>query len=164
MLVGLVLLVASAASAASPSRVVKAHGIRLTVPGGWTRVTPASAGAVVDPKTLLVVGTRGVAPKPSVCQIAAYRIPAAGAVVVVVGWTSLRASGASATGQGRAPLAQLVRVRRPSFECFGGRGAAAGLVLRGRAYQVNVLVGARATRSVVEQALAVGRSFDLATP
>jgi hypothetical protein len=53
-------------------------------------------------------------------------------------------------------------VRRPSFECFNGRGAAADLVLAGRAYQVNVMVGDQATPRVIEQALAVGRSFALA--
>jgi hypothetical protein len=161
--IGLLVLLAVAATAiaAARPRVITAHGIRLTVPAGWSRVQPAPAGPVVDPKTLLVVGTRHVTAKLTVCQIAAYRIPAAGAVVVVVGWTSLRNSGASKTTPGRQPLRKLVRVRRPSFECFRGRGAAADLVLAGKAYQVNVLVGDRATRLVVKQALAVGRSFNL---
>ncbi len=162
VLLVLALVAASTAVATQRSRVVASHGVRLTIPGGWTRAPAAAAGAVVDPKTLLVLGTHGVGTKRSLCQIAAYRIPAAGAVVVVVGWTSLRNSGASSARQGRQPLAKLVRVRRPSFECFNGRGAAADVVLAGKAYQVNVMVGARATPAVVEQALAVGRSFDRA--
>jgi hypothetical protein len=145
--------------APASSRTVTAHGIRLTVPSNWTRIPVASAGPVTDPKTLVVVGTPGVTATPSDCQIAAYRIPAAGAVVVVVGWTSHRYSGASGAKQGRAPLARLVRVRRPSFECFNGRGAAADVVLAGKAYQVNVMVGDRATIQVIKQALAIGRSF-----
>lgn len=146
----------------SRSRVISEHGVKLTVPARWMPVPAASDGAVVDPKTLLVVGTRGAEPKASQCQIAAYRIPPRGAVVVVVGWKSLRNSGASGTKEGRSPLTRLVRVRRPSFECFNGRGAAADLVLAGRAYQVNVMVGDQATPRVIEQALAVGRSFALA--
>lgn len=160
----LVGLLASPVAAAPRSTVVTAHGVAVRVPPGWTRVAPAGAGSVVDPKTLLVVGTHGVRPKASLCQIAAYRIPADGAVVVVVGWTSLRESGATRATKGRLPLERLVRVRRPSFECFRGRGAAADVVLARRAYQVNVLVGDRASRHVIEQALAVARSFHLARP
>jgi hypothetical protein len=157
------LLVTSLAMTGSTrSRVVSGHGVKLTVPASWMRVRAASDGAVVDPKTLFVVGTSGVAPKASQCQIAAYRIPPTGAVVVVVGWRSLRNSGASGADEGRGPLTRLVRVRRPSFECFNGRGAAADLVLAGTAYQVNVMVGNRATSQVIKQALAVGRSFALA--
>ena len=157
----LALVAVSAAIAAPGLRVVTSHGIQLTVPTSWARVPGANAGPVIDPKTLLVVGTRGVAPRPSQCQIAAYRVPAAGAVVVVVGWTSLKNSGASGAKQGRLPLTKLVRVHRPSFECYSGRGAAADVVLRGEAYQVNVMVGARASGRVIGQALAVVRSFDL---
>ena len=57
----------------------------------------------------------------SECQVAAYALPATGAVVVVVGWHTRR-PGAST---GRAPLDRLRSVRRPSFECFAGRGAGA---------------------------------------
>jgi hypothetical protein len=52
-------------------------------------------------------------------------------------------------------------VRRPSFECFDGRGAAVELGLQGHAYQVNVLVGDRASPRRVADALRVARSFDL---
>jgi len=158
----LVLGVGSIASAGQNSQTVSAHGIRLAIPSSWSRVRPAGDGPVVDPKTLLVVGTHGVTARASNCQIAAYRIPPLGAVVVVVGWTSLKYSGASGAKQGRFPLSRLIRVRRPSFECFSGRGAVADLVLDGKAYQVNVMVGSCASARVVEQALAVGRSFELA--
>jgi hypothetical protein len=113
---------------------------------------------VTDPRTLLVVGTAGARARPSRCQIAAYRVPPAGAVVVVVGW---RTAGAF-KGTGRAPLRKLVAVHRPSFECFRGRGAAADVVLRGRQYQVDVMVGDRASPRRVAAALAVGRSLELA--
>jgi hypothetical protein len=142
-------------------RSISAGGVRVVVPAGWQRVPAASDGPVTDPRTLLVVGTSGVRPRSSICQIAGYRIPAQGAVVVVVGWKSPSSGGGSMT-PGRAPLKKLVRVRRPSFECFGGRGAAADLALGVHAYQVNVLVGDRASRRTIEQALAIGRSFDLA--
>jgi hypothetical protein len=156
-----VVATASTTTAAARPHLVTAHGIRLTVPTGWTRVQPAPAGPVVDPVTLLVVGTRHVVPKMTLCQIAAYRIPAGGAVVVIVGWKSLRNSGARNASPGRQPLSKLVHVRRPSFECFNGRGAVADLVLDRTAYQVNVLVGDRATPRVINQALAIGRSFNL---
>jgi hypothetical protein len=140
-----------------------AHGVRVTVPAGWARLRPAGDGRVTDPRTLLVVGTRGVGPKPSRCQVAAYRIPPGGAVVVILGWRSVRSGGAGAAAPGRGPLGRLTHVRRPSFECFDGRGAAASVVLDRTAFQVNVLVGDRASRRVVEDALAVGRSFALTT-
>jgi hypothetical protein len=80
-------------------------------------------------------------------------------VVVVVGWKTAT-SGGGRLKPGRAPLKKLVRVRRPSFECFSGRGAAAQVALGDKAYQVNVMVGDRASRRVIAEALAVGRSFD----
>ena len=139
----------------------RAHGVRLTLPHGWQRVAPAADSSVQDPRTLLVAGTAGVAAKPHRCQIAAYRVQPRGAVVVVVGWKSV-ASGGAHPPPGRAPLDHLVSVHRPSFECFSGRGAAATVLLGGRLYQVNVMVGDRAGPRAVAQALAVGRSFDRA--
>jgi hypothetical protein len=115
---------------------------------------------VTDPATLLVVGTAGVHATPSRCPIAAYRIPADGAVVVVVGWRSIGSAGGAAAKPGRSALKGLVTVERPSFDCFAGRGAAAYVVLGARPYQVNVLVGDRASKEQVDQALGVGRSFD----
>ena len=129
------------------------------MPGGWSLVRPAR-GPVTDPATLLVVGTAGVHAKPSRCPIAAYRIPADGAVVVVVGWRSIGTAGGAAAQPGRAPLEGLVTVKRPSFDCFAGRGAAAYVVFGARPYQVNVLVGDRASQDQVDQALGVARSFN----
>ncbi len=148
-------------SAARPSgRIVSDNGVRLVVPVGWQRVEAAADGAVIDPRTLLVVGTAGVGPRPSACQIAAYRVPPRGAVVVVVGWKSA-ASGGGRPTPGRTSLAALRSVTRPSFECFAGRGAVVQLTMGRRAFQVNVMVGDKASRRVVTDALAVGRSFDL---
>jgi len=53
-------------------------------------------------------------------------------------------------------------VKRPSFDCFAGRGASAYVVLGERPYQVNVLVGDQASKDLVDQALGVGRSFSRA--
>jgi len=153
---------ATVAVAATGGRVVAANGVRLSVPPGWGRVHAASDGPVTDPRTLLVVGTAGVRAKLTQCQIAAYRLPAGSAVVVVVGWRSLKYSGAVNAKPGYAPLKRLVAVRRPSFECFAGRGASASLALGGKAYQVNVMVGNSTSAQRIAEALAVGRSFRLA--
>jgi hypothetical protein len=132
----------------------QAHGVRLAVPTGWERVLSAGDGPTIDPKTLLVVGTSGVHPRSSQCQVAAHSIPPAGAVVVIVGWKTAT-SGGGDLKPGRAPLASLRSVRRPSFECFNRRGRAS------RARRQGVPVGDRASTRVVAQALAVGRSFNL---
>src|SRR5947209_6411267 len=154
-------LVSALGLVGSGGRVIASHGVRVVVPSGWHRIAPAGDGNVVDPRTLLVVGTARAAPRPSSCQVAAYRVPACGAVVVVVGWKTATSGGGNLK-PGRAPLEKLVRVRRPSFECFSGRGAAAQVALGGKAYQVNVMLGDRASKLVVAAALEVGRSFDRA--
>jgi len=160
-LIILLALVGVAATAAPGARwrVVEANGVALRIPSGWTRVQSAGDGNVVDPRTVLVVGTRGARPRPSQCQVAHYRVPAAGAVVVVVAWKN-ETSGGGRPPRSRRPLAA-IRIRKPSFECYSGRGGAAQLSLGGRAFQVNVMVGDRASRARVDQALAVARSFDL---
>lgn len=156
-----VALVAAAGASATTTGTIRAHGIALTLPAGWHRVRAAGDGPVTDPRTLLVVGKVGVRSKPTQCQIAAYRVPADGAVVVIVGWKTAT-SGGGHLAPGRWPLARLTSVRRPSFECFAGRGAAASLVLGGKAYQVNVMVGDAASARQISEALMVGRSFRLA--
>jgi hypothetical protein len=155
------LLVAPAVPATDRMRTIAGHGVRLDVPPGWHRVPAASAGPVTDPRTLLVVGTVGVRPRLSQCQIAAYRIPATGAVVVVVGWSSLAAGGGGHMKPGRAPLQRLRSATRPSFECFSGRGAAAQVLLGGKPYQVNVMVGDHASKQTIAEGFAVARSFRL---
>jgi hypothetical protein len=95
------------------------------------------------------------------CQVAAYRIPPRGAVVVIVGWRRGEYLDPRAVRRGRAPLKALRAVRRPSFECFGGRGAAADVTLGRRGYQVNVMGGDPASPGQVRSALAVARSFAL---
>jgi hypothetical protein len=144
-------------------RVIAAHGVRVTVPEGWQEVRAASAGPVTDPRTLLVVGTSGVQAKASRCQVAAYHVPAEAAVVVVIGWTSIATANGMAIPPGRDPLKELVAVRRPSFECFTGRGAVAQVRLGGKLYQVNVLVGDDTPAQQVGRALAVARSFNRAS-
>jgi hypothetical protein len=87
--------------------------------------------------------------------VTAYRIPDDGAAVVVLGW---RGKALEGVPRDRAALDTL-RLRRPYFECWSGRGASAQIALRGRAYQVNVLVGDRATTQTAAAALRVARSF-----
>lgn len=156
------LAVTCGAAAANAADTIAGIGVKVTAPRTWQRVQFLGEDNVVDPHTVLVAGTQGVrASLTSACQIAAYRVPADGAVVVVVRWRTVTSGGGRPTS-GRAPLKALTHVRRPSFECFNGRGAAAQLSLRGHAYQVNVMVGNQATPKTVAQALAVARSFDLA--
>jgi hypothetical protein len=152
----------SLAAACGSRRIISSQAVRVAVPPGWQRVQAASNGPVSDPRTVLVAGTAGVRPQPSACLIAAYRLPPSGAVVVVVGWTSIKSAGGGPWKPGRASLKSLFAVHRPSFECFSGRGAVADILLGGKPYQVNVMVGDRASKSRVEEALAVARSFDLA--
>jgi hypothetical protein len=83
-------------------------------------------------------------------------------VVVVVGWKSVATAGGGPWEPGRAPLKNLLAVHRPSFDCFSGRGASADVLLAGKPYQVNVMVGDHASKPRVGEALAVARSFDLA--
>jgi hypothetical protein len=141
----------------SGARVVAANGVRVVAPENWHHVRSASDAPVVDPRTLLVVGTAGVVSRQSQCQVAAYRIPPAGAAVVILGWRD----GAHGIRPGRAPLRQLRKVTRPVLECFAGRGAATTVVLGGKAYGVYVMVRNRAGPRRVEAALRVARSFDL---
>src|SRR6266404_8991354 len=136
---------------------ISANGVQVWAPAGWHRIASAGDGPVTDPRTLLVVGTSGVRPHTTQCQIAAYSIPAAGAVVVIVGWKG----GNGDTRVGTKELARLTAVKRSVFECFKGRGAVATVVLRQREYQVNVMVGDRATKRRIGEALDVVHSFAL---
>lgn len=145
-------LLASAAGAAEGEIVVRAHGVQLTLPDGWARVDPVHEAVFADPRTLLVVGTKGARPVESECQVSSYRVPSDGAVVVVIGWKR------PSTGVTLLPLSSL-RLRRETFECFEGRGAVAQVTRGGRDYQLNVLVGDRAAPEVVADALGVARSF-----
>ena len=157
----LVALALASVASSSGGQTVRAHGVALTIRAGWHRVVPAGDGPVTDPRTLLVVGTAGVEAKSTQCQIAAYRVPPNGAVVVIVGWKTAT-SGGGRMKPGRWPLKRLTAVTRPSFECFAGRGAVASLALGGKAYQVNVMVGGSAAPQRITDALATGRSFRLA--
>ncbi len=144
-------LVASAAPAASGDT-ARAAGIQLTLPDGWSKVAPAS-DARSDPRTLLVIGTDGVRAVPTECQVASYRVPADGAVVVVIGWKN-------SIGVSFPPLSAM-KLRRGTFECFDGRGAFARVSRGDRDFQVNVLVGDRASSATADDALDTARSLAL---
>jgi hypothetical protein len=146
------------ASSEGSDGVIARNGVKLDAPRSWGLIARGDAG-ILDPTTVLVVGSPGVRPLAnSGCQIAAYRVPPTGAVVVVVRWRT-NTSGGGHPRLGRAPLKTLTHVTRPSFECFAGRGAEAQLALGGHAYQLNVMVGDRARRATIDQALATARSF-----
>ena len=147
------LVLASGASAGT----IAVGGVSVTVPSGWVSVKPAPDPSIQQASPLLVVGTTGAAPRKPHCPVAAYTVPAHGAVVVVLRWSA--AEGSKNTGRG--PLAKLVGVKPAPFQCFAGRGAYAAVALGGRLYQVNVMVGDKASTAQIAQALAVARSFDL---
>jgi hypothetical protein len=129
-------------------------GVELDLPAGWAKVVPVRAPGVTEPQTLLVIGTEGVRAAETDCQVSSYRVPANGAVVVIVGWRD--AAGTS----GFLPFSAL-KLRRGTFECFAGRGAVAQVTRRNRDFQINVMVGDRASTGTVEEALDAARSFTL---
>ena len=147
--------VLASAAAAAEGTGLRAHGVQLAAPDGWSRVEPADEAVGADPRTLLVVGTRGARAIESDCQVSSYRVPADGAVVVVIGWRP------PSRGVTFLPLSSM-RLRPRTFECFEGRGAVAQVIRNGRDYQLNVMVGDRADADRVAEALAVARSFALA--
>lgn len=159
---GLVLAVAilggAQAAAAATGKIVAAEGVEVQVRVDWSRVAPAASGTSRDHRTVLVAGTRGVTARASRCQVAAYRVPADGAAIVVL---ARRDTGSEGLPDGRGELAAM-RLREQLFSCWDGRGAVGQVVLGGRIYQVNVLVGDRASRATIASALAGARSLDLA--
>jgi hypothetical protein len=149
--IALVALVALPAAAFGGDSMLRGGGVQLVVPDGWGEVVAAD-GSTSEPKTLLVVGTRGAKPIESRCQVAAYRVPVDGAVVVVIGWRD---------SIGDKPALQLSKLRRPTFDCFAGRGSVGQVTRRERDFQVNVMVGDKADSTTVADALAVARSFQI---
>jgi len=152
------LVVVGAAVAADALRTVEGNGVSLRVAPDWVRVPRADDRPVTDPRTLLVVGTHGVRPIDTECQVASYRVPADGAAVVVIGWKGKL--GVSYLPGKEALFAK--ELERGFFECFDGRGIAAQVELRAHTYQLNVMVGDRADRATVAEAMATARSFALA--
>jgi hypothetical protein len=152
------LVVVGVAMAADAQRPIEANGVSLRVPAEWVRVPRADNGFVGDPRTLLVVGSRGVRPTDTDCLVASYRVPADGAAVVVIGWKGKL----SAHYVGGRDTLVFRELERGYFECFAGRGVAAQIDLDGRTYQVNVMVGDRVEKAEAAEALAVARSFTLA--
>ncbi len=144
------------ASVATGALVATARGggVELDLPSGWAKVTPARGPANADPQTLLVIGTDGARAVETECLVSSYRVPANGAVVVVIGWRD--AVGTS----GFLPLSGM-KLRRGTFECFAGRGAVAQVTRRNRDFQINVMVGDRASAQTIEEALSAARSFAL---
>ena len=69
--------------------VIARNGVTLHAAQTWNLIAPGDAG-IVDPTTVLVAGSPGARPLPNArCQIAAYRVPPTGAVVVVVRWRTI---------------------------------------------------------------------------
>ena len=150
-----VAVVGVAAAWGATGDVVRAGGVQLDLPDGWSKVAPPREATTSDPRTLLVIGTDGVRAMQSDCQVASYRVPADGAVVVVIGWRE------SVGGASFLPLSGM-KLRRGTFECFTGRGAVGRVTRRDRDFQVNVMVGDRASGDTIETALDAARSLGLA--
>jgi hypothetical protein len=141
---------AASGALAAVSDVARANGVQLSLPDGWSKVAPAT-DTRTDPRTLLVIGTDGVRPIASDCQVSSYRVPADGAAVVVIGWHD-------SIGASYLPLSAM-KLRRGTFDCFAGRGAVGRVTRRDRDFQVNVLVGDRASDATVADALDAARSL-----
>jgi hypothetical protein len=148
------MLALASVAAAAMVGTARGGGVELELPAGWEKVVPARGTTLGDPQTLLVIGTEGVRAVESDCQVSSYRVPANGAVVVVIGWRD------AVGNSGFLPLSAL-KLRRGTFECFAGRGAVAQVTRRNRDFQVNVMVGDRASAETIEDALAAARSFAL---
>jgi len=148
------MLALASVAAAAMVGTARGGGVELELPAGWEKVVPARGTTLGDPQTLLVIGTEGVRAVESDCQVSSYRVPANGAVVVVIGWRD------AVGNSGFLPLSAL-KLRRGTFECFAGRGAVAQVTRRNRDFQVNVMVGDRASAETIEDALAAARSIAL---
>ena len=145
-------LVASAAGAVGDA--ARGGGVQLTLPDGWAKVVSRDT-RVDDPRTLLVVGTDGVKAVDSDCQVSAYRVPADGAVVVVIGWRD-------SVGETNILPISTMKLRRGTFDCFAGRGAVGRVTRRDRDFQLNVMVGDRASAATIDAAFDAVKSFTLA--
>ena len=146
----LCLVAVPVALAVESTTTVRGGGVELDVPAEWSKVERAAEPLGADPRTLLVVGTKGVRPIVKPCQVASYRVPDDGAVVVVIGWSAAYLD---------VPKLELTKLRRPTFSCFEGRGAVGQVTRKGRDYQVSVMVGDDASPQTIREALAVARSF-----
>lgn len=142
--------VVASAALATVGDLARANGVQLPLPDGWSKVTPAT-DTRTDPRTLLVIGTDGAKSTTSDCQVSSYRVPADGAVVVVIGWRD-------SVGASYLPLSAM-KLRRGTFECFAGRGAVGRITRRDRDFQVNVLVGDHASDATIATALDAARSL-----
>jgi hypothetical protein len=152
------LVVVGAAVAADALRTVEGNGVSLRVAPDWVRVPRADDRPVTDPRTLLVVGTRGVRPIDTECLVATYRVPADGAAVVVIGWKSKLGTSYLPGKEGLVAR----ELERGYFECFAGRAIAARIDLGGHTYQVNVMAGDHADKTTIAEALATARSLAVA--
>ena len=141
--VAVLAMLALAGSALAVTRdSVRGGGVELDLPDGWARIQPAEQSPDADPRTVLVLGTDGVRAIDNDCQVSAYRVPSEGAVVVVVGWRE-------STGVSSFLTLSEMKLRRGTFECFADRGAVAQVTRRGLDYQVNVMVGDRASAETI---------------
>lgn len=140
------------ASTAATGNTVRGGGVEVALPDGWSRVQPPPQSPTDDPRTVLVIGSDGVRSFDSDCMVSTYRVPSDGAVVVVIGWRE--PTGVSSF----LPLSGL-KLRRGTFQCFADRGAVAQVSRRGLDYQVNVMVGDRASQETIDAALDAARSI-----
>jgi hypothetical protein len=154
LVAALVTTLAVSVAHAATEEAVRGGGVQLSLPANWAKLTPARDRSD-DPRTLLVIGSEGSRAIETDCQVSSYRVPADGAVVVVIGWRG------SVGATSFLPLSGL-KLRRGTFECFAGRGAVARVTRRDRDFQVNVMVGDKADAATIAAALDAARSFALA--
>ena len=75
----------STSSAAAPTS-AEAEGVALDLPPGWRTARPYQPPQISDPVVRLAVASRPVTVAARGCHISSYRIPARGAMVVVLEW------------------------------------------------------------------------------
>ena len=148
----LAVLALAGVGAAAGGDAARGGGIELVLPDGWSRVQPVRQAPTDDPRTVLVIGTDGVRAIDTDCQVSSYHVPADGAVVVVIGWHDPIGASQFLTLSG-------LKLRRGTFQCFPDRGAVAQVTRRGLDYQVNVMVGDRASAETIDAALDAARSI-----
>jgi hypothetical protein len=71
-------------AAATPS--AEAEGVALDLPTGWRTARPYQPPQIPDPLVRLAVASTPVRVAARGCHVASYRIPARGAMVVVLEW------------------------------------------------------------------------------
>lgn len=131
------------------------HGVeRVTValPTGWYSADPDD-GAVVDPRTRLVVSSAPIRAEASDCQIDGYHAANDAVVLIVVEWEEDYP--ALPKRPARFTSSELRVQPPPAIECFDGAGGSAQFTDAGRTLAAYLLVGEQASAELIDQARGV---------